>query len=205
MSATRVLLSLAAIVLGISALFLAHDVRAWQGAMRAGDAHFASHPGTAEWDARVWLPGGSAARILALGDDRSLRRAERAFAIAAAAPRGYDNGLRQSQLRIDAELALSEVAASGSSQQAARAGNLLGILAATNFRGTTVENENLASDTFDAAIRADPMSVDPKFNLELLLRRIRVVGTRNGAGDGGSGDLGVSLAGAGSGSPGSGY
>ena len=61
--------------------------------------------------------------------------------------------------------------------------------------------ERRAAETFDAAIRADGDNVDPKYNLELLFRRIVVVGTREGAGFG-SGTLGGSLAGAGAGAPG---
>ena len=65
-------------------------------------------------------------------------------------------------------------------------------------------SDRRAAETFEAAIRADPANEDAKYNLELVLRRIKVVGSREGAG-GSSGDFGESLPGAGAGLPGSGY
>ena len=54
---------------------------------------------------------------------------------------------------------------------------MLGILAATaNDVADPGLVERRAAGTFDAAIRADGDNVDPKYNLELLFRRIVVVG-----------------------------
>jgi hypothetical protein len=53
-------------------------------------------------------------------------------------------------------------------------------------------------------IRADPTNGDAKRNLELLLRRMKVVGEREGTG-GSAGYYGHAFAGAGAGLPGSGY
>jgi hypothetical protein len=201
----RFVLSVAAVALGATALGLAHDVRSWDRAIGRGDARFAREPDSAYWDATGWLPGDAGADVLSLADDLALRRAEQAFAVARAAPAGFDNGRRRAQLRAEAELALSDVVATGSRSQASRAGNLLGILAVTtDGEADAAAGEQRALDTLDAAIRADPTNTDAKYNLELLLRRIRVVGSREGAG-GGSGNRGDSRAGAGSGTPGSGY
>ena len=82
---------------------------------------------------------------------------------------------------------------------------LLGILAATDDSEADASvADKRAAETFEAAIRADPTNEDAKYNLELVLRRIKVVGSREGAG-GSSGDFGDSLPGAGAGLPGSGY
>jgi hypothetical protein len=204
-SAVRIAAGVAAVVAGIAVLALAHDLRRTSHAVGRGDAVYAADPASARWSSATWFPAGVALRALGLDDDLALRRAEQAFRTAAATPFGYDNGRRQTRLRALAELALSDVVASGSPAQASRAGNLLGILAAT-ARGTdgVPADERRAADTFDAAIRADPGNTDAKHNLELLLRRIKVVGEREGAG-GSSADLGDSLAGAGAGLPGSGY
>lgn len=206
MSAARAILGGAAVLAGGVALLLAHDLRAWQSGVDRGDARYGAAPAAARWTAATWLPRDPALHVLALEDDLGLRAAERAFSVAAAAPVGYDNGQRRTRLRGLAELALSDTAVAGSPSQASRAGNLLGILAATgsDAQADAGDAEKRAADVFDAAIRADPTNEAAKFNLELMLRRVRVVGEREGAG-GSSGDLGDALEGAGAGLPGSGY
>jgi hypothetical protein len=201
----RIALGIGALVLGVAVLALAHDIRSWQRAVDRSDARFAAQPGAARWDAGTWLPGDPALALLSLRDDLAVRRSEKAFAVAAAAPTGYDDGRRKSQLRGIAELALSDALATGSPAQASRAGNLLGILAATDESGSDVGvSDRRAAETFEAAIRANPRNENAKYNLELILRRIKVVGSREGAG-GSSGYYGQSLTGAGAGLPGSGY
>ena len=99
-----------------------------------------------------------------------------------AAPTGYDDGRQKAQIRGLAELALSDALATGSRAQASRAGNLLGILAATDESGSDAGvSDRRAAETFEAAIRADPANENAKYNLELVLRRIKVVGSREGA------------------------
>ena len=118
---------------------------------------------------------------------------------------GIRRGSPEGALRGLAELALSDAVATGSPAQQSRAGNLLGILAATDESGSDASfSDRRAAETFEAAIRADPSNESAKYNLELILRRIKVVGSREGAG-GSSGDFGQSLTGAGAGLPGSGY
>ena len=201
----RYCLGVGAVVLGVAALALAHDIRMWDTAVGRGDARYALEARDARWTAGTWLPRGLGATTLAINDDLAIRGAEQRFGIALATPRGFDNGRHRAQLRGEAYLELSNVVATGTRAQASRAGNLLGILAATDDSGSdAAAAERLAAETFDSAIRADATNTDAKVNLELLLRRIRVVGERDGGGTG-AGDLGDSLAGAGSGKPGSGY
>jgi hypothetical protein len=192
MTALRVVLSVAALALGLVAFSLAHDVRAW-GRPGAGDGRAAS----------TWLPGDPAAKLVGLEDDIALRRGERAFARAADPQQTFQRDRVRS--RAEAEVALSEVVDIGSARQASRAGNLIGILVATSDEVADVDaTERRAAATFDAAIRADPTNIDARYNLELLFRRLIVVGQRQGSGLG-SGTLGESLRGAGASRPGAGY
>jgi hypothetical protein len=204
-SARRIVVGIAALVLGVVALALAHDVRAWHGGVDRGDARFAAQPEATRWEARTWLPGDPALAALSIREDLAVRRGEKAFVVAMAAPAGFDDGRRKSQVRGLAELALSDALATGSPAQASRAGNLLGILAATDdSESDAAVGDRRAAETFEAAIRADPANEEAKYNLELVLRRIKVVGSREGTG-GSSGYYGQSLTGAGAGLPGSGY
>lgn len=206
MTGLRVVLCSLAAVLGLGALALAHDVHVWRDATARGDGRFATHPTSARWEAGTWLPRGVAPRALGLRDDLRLRRAEQAFARAEAASRGLDGGRREAERRAAVQIALADVVAGGSPVQASRAGNLLGILTATSGEGVdpTVDLQG-ANATFDAAVRADLANVDAKHNLELLLRRVRVVGTRESEGGRVAGDSGQVFAGASAGLSGSGY
>jgi len=204
-SVWRTVLGVGALVLGVGALMLAHDIRSWHGGVDQGDARFASGPAAARWEAATWLPGDPALSLLSIRDDLAVRNGEKTFVVAMAAPQGDDEGRKKAQFRGLAELALSDALTSGSPAQASRAGNLLGILAATDdSEADAAVADKRAAETFEAAIRADPTNEDAKYNLELVLRRIKVVGSREGAG-GSSGDFGDSLPGAGAGLPGSGY
>ena len=133
--------------------------------------------------------------------------AEQAFVVATPRLRqGFDNGRRAlAASRRGRARALATSIASGSPAQASQ-GRQPARHPRRRRRTTRTRRRasSGAAETFDAAIRADGANADAKYNLELLLRRIRVVGSREGAGSG-SGDLGDALAGAGCGTPGSGY
>jgi hypothetical protein len=194
-------LVLLAVVLAIAA----HDALSWRSAFDRGDARLASRPASARWRASPLLPGDPTRALLTLGDDLALRRAVRAFLVADATPRGFDNGVTQTRVRSGAEIVLSDLAAHGSAAQASQAGNLLGVLVAKAGRVTGgVTADDRARAAFEAAIRRDPSNVDAKYNLELLLRRTKATSTRQGAGNG-SGALGHGRRGAGAGTPGRGY
>ena len=131
MSVWRIVLGIGALVLGVAALALAHDIRSWHGGVDRGDARVRrSSPRPRGGTAGTWLPGDPALALLSLRDDLAVRSGEKAFVVAMAAPQGYDDGRQKAQLRGLAELALSDALATGSPAQASRAGNLLGILAA---------------------------------------------------------------------------
>ena len=152
MSAWRIILGVGAVVLGVAALAFAHDIRAWHGGVDRGDARFAAQPAAARWEARTWLPGDPALAALSIRDDLAERGGEKAFVVAMAAPTGYDDGRQKAQIRGLAELALSDALVTGSQAQASRAGNLLGILAATDESGSDAGvSDRRAAETFEAA------------------------------------------------------
>jgi hypothetical protein len=194
-----------ALVLAAVAGLLARDVRAWDDALRRGDETFAAVPREGGWSASPLLPADPARRLLALDDDLAIRRAIRAFVVARATPRGFDNGVARAAALAAAESSLSAVAGEGSPKQTSQASDLLGVLLAPTGRvsGGSAPEE-AARSAFEAAVRADPANTDAKYNLELLLRRELPTGVREGPG-GGSGSRGSGRRGAGSGTPGRGY
>jgi hypothetical protein len=199
--------AVAALLVALAAVLAvaAHDVLSWRSAIARGDARLGSRPASASWSAASLLPGDPVRRVLALDDDLALRRAVRAFRTAESTPRGFDNGVTQTRVRSAAEIVLSDLAAHGSPARASQAGDLLGVLVARGGRVTGgVSADDRARAAFEAAIRRDPANVDAKYNLELLLRRTRATGTRQGPGNG-SGAHGRGRRGAGSGTPGRGY
>ena len=199
-TAVAVLVLLAAIL-----AVAAHDALSWRSALSRGDARLNSGSATAQWRASTLLPGDPTRTVLALGDDLALRRAVRAFLVAEATPRGFDNGVDQTRVRSGAEIVLSDLAAQGAAANASQAGDLLGVLVAKAGRVTGgVTADDRARAAFEAAIRRDPSNVDAKYNLELLLRRTKATTTRQGPGSG-SGALAHGRRGAGAGTPGRGY
>ena len=157
---------------------------------------------------------GAAAVLLALGltvrarggdDDSGLRAAVAAYEVAAAAGRGFDNGQTRAGLRSRGEALLTEVAVGEDREAAAQADVLLGVLAAGGGRSAAGETpDEVSRGFFETAVRLDNGNVAAKFDLELVVRRLRAVGARTGAGQG-SGPRGGGRRGAGAGLPGRGY
>lgn len=138
------------------------------------------------------------------GDDR-LRAAVTAYELAARAGRDFDNGLTRTGLRSRAQALLTDVAIGEDRRAAAQADVLLGVLASGGGRSAAGETpDELSRSFFEAAVRLDDGNVAAKFDLELVVRRLRVVGERTGAGQG-SGPRGGGRRGAGAGLPGRGY
>jgi hypothetical protein len=140
------------------------------------------------------------------GDDGArLRAALAAYEVAAAGTRGFDNGLTRAGLRSRAQALLTEVAIGEDRKAAAQADVLLGVLAAGGGRSAAGETpDELSRGFFETAVRLDGGNVAAKFDLELVVRRLRAVGARTGAGQG-SGPRGGGRRGAGAGLPGRGY
>jgi len=201
MRASRLAVASALTALAVALALLAYDLVAWDEALTQGDRTYAVDPSDARWSATTVLPHDPAGAFLRVGDPVALRRAVRSFVVSVDVPRGLDNGLRRAQLRARADVALTGVVASGDPSAASQAANLAGVLAETALEGTATDRGRAA---FEAAVRADPTNADAAYNLELILRRAKVVGTREGPGSG-SGPRGQAEPGAGSGQPGEGY
>jgi hypothetical protein len=198
--ALAVLLAAAAVVAALGAL----DARAWDRTLARDDATFADTPLRARWDAGTRLPGDPARAALALDDDLALRRAVRSFLALDAVPRGIDNGELRGRARAVAQIALADVASNGSPEQSSQANDLLGVIAAGGGRVAGVTAAERARAAFEAAVRADPSNVAAKYNLELVVRRMRARGVREEPGKG-SGPGSRGRRGAGAGTPGRGY
>lgn len=205
MRAVRLAVVFVLALAALGAALVAHDAFAWRSTFVHGDRRLATHPRSAAWKSPAWIPGDPLGTSLHVGGDVALRQAIRAYEIALATPRGYDEGATQAQVRAGAEVQLSNVAASRHADAAARAGVLLGVLVE---RGGNVAGGITADDraqaAFTAAIERDPENRDAGYDLELLLRRTRARATRHGAGNG-TGSKGRGHKGAGAGSPGRGY
>lgn len=204
MSARQLLALLAVLVTALLLLLGALDVRAWDQAFARGDRNSETRRGS-RWVAATRLPGDPAGRALDVAGNFAIRRAVTSFVAADRVKRGFDNGVTRSRLRAHAEAQLTDVAVGARAADASQADVLLGILAA--YGGSTSAGETAderARDLFEAAVRLDPRNDAAKRNLELVLRRLRAIATRTGAGNG-SGRSGHGRRGAGAGSPGRGY
>lgn len=193
MSARRAGVAAVTLFLAATAALAAGDLYGWDRALQGNRAHDAL------------IPGDPVGRALDAPAELRYRAAVQTFTRALGAPRGFDNGERRARVRSAAEALLAEVATTAGPERAAQAQNLLGVLALSGGKIAAGETpQERARGAFETAIRVDPASVDPKYNLELLLRRERTVGTREGP-DSGSGPRGRSQRGAGSGAAGRGY
>ena len=179
MSALRFASAVAALVLAGGLVALAHDLRTWDDGIERGDRAYADAPSEARWTAASWLPGDPAGAILGVETRLELRHAIQSFTRAVDVPQGIDNGERRARMRAAAEVALAAVAESGDAEEASQASNLIGVLAETELEGPTTSRGRAA---FEAAVRADAANEAAAYNLELILRRARIVGAREGPG-----------------------
>jgi len=206
--ALRLILAGAAVLIAGVLLALAADVLRWQDAMK-GDGR-----------ADTVVPFGAARRLLALDDDLALRGAVRLYSGVAGQARAYDPTLVR-RARIEAEVALADVASSQSGSQASQADDLLGILAfadSTAGSDTSSPFGSLFGDAtagtqpsvqgsvgaFQNAVLLDGRNEAAKYNLELVLRLLKANGRRAG-GTPSAGPRGGGKRGAGGGTPGRGY
>ncbi len=204
MTAARLAVALLAVLAAACLGLVALDANGWRTSIAHGDATF-SHGHGAHWAAATHVLGDPAGRVLGVGVDLRLRRAVAAFVVAADTGRGFDNGITRSRVRADAEARLTDVADGRRALDASQADDLLGVLATTGGATTGgVSADEHARDLFETAVRLDPGNDVAKRNLELVLRRMQAVATRNGAGNG-SGQAGHGRRGAGAGTPGRGY
>lgn len=202
-------LGLAAFCFALAAALALLATDLWRVSDRVAAADLRAAAGSADadaWEVEGRVPFSSAERILAVRDDVALRRALQLYLATREGGLRAGFGGEQARARGEAEAALSRVESSESDRRrASRAANLLGILAyqdtaPSEFRPAGPAENAVAA--FQNAVRLDPQNDRAKTNLERLLRRLRVVGEREGEGSGlaGFGQTGANVS-----PPGSGY
>ena len=202
----RLAAAVLAILLAAALLLAAADVRRWRETMRSDDLAFRAGAGPS-WNAGGLLPFGISRRVLAVGDDRALRRAMVLFRRAPAV-RALLEPASARRARGDAELALARAAEQSRGAQASQAQDLLGVLAFSDTttgsggRGASPVERSIAA--FETAIRLDRDNESAKHNLELVLRLVRTRGHRPSRGPS-PGTNANGQRGAGAGTPGRGY
>ncbi len=188
---TRALVVGAAFAAAALLIALAIDAGRWE--------HASSRP-------PATLLGGAAEYVLGTSNDVALGNAVRSFLRAERTPYGFDNGLRRSQVRAEAESTLATVGSRSGSRQASQADDLLGVLAwgATQAPAGVLDPADQAVQAFTNAARLNPQNVDAAFNLELALRALQASGARSGTNAGNSPN-GFGRSGASAGTAGEGY
>jgi hypothetical protein len=166
----------ACLILGGGLVLLASDVLRWRGHLEGADVLFAQSPGDLEaWEPPSQMTGRAARSLLGVDDDIEFRQALQRFRLARSgqAARNQFDVTRRAQ----ADLALAGVVADDPSPgRRSRAATLRGVLAFAEARQSTGRVASLLQRTleqFREAIRLDPASEEPKYDLELVLSLIR--------------------------------
>jgi hypothetical protein len=204
MTALRIALVALLAAGAVVAALLGDDVRSWRNALTGGDAVYAATPSRASWSPSTRVDG-IAEALLGTGDDLRLRQALQLYVDASKVRLRLDNAVEVESARARAQDALERAARGHDRQGASQALTLLGILA---FRaaaaGGAQSQVDAAIADFTNALRADTGNEQAAYDLELLLRRIAVHGSRTAPGRGNGFGRG-SLNGGGGGQAGNGY
>jgi hypothetical protein len=196
----RVVAGIAVAALAVGVAFLAEETRRWPARIEAGDAAFLAAPGGGD----AWsLSGRRSARfagdLLAVDDDLAYRRALQLVARGRVARFVFAS--RWVSLISEAQTELGEVEeATDDPRRRSDAANMLGIVYFDGAQASSVRRSDFlraSVSAFDRAVRLDPQNADAKYNLELLLSRLREDRNRAGrrSGSPGSGPLGGDEAG----------
>jgi hypothetical protein len=205
-SDVKVAVAAVALVAAALALALARDVGTRADAFAAGDARFVTDA-RATWDARTILPSSVSSAALGVRDDEELRLALRRFRAAYGRRAQIGPGEDIQAARAAAENALTPIAARRDRRVAARANDLLGLLAADDPSAGAPGGPSpleRALSSFRAAVRLDPQNTAAKWNRDLALRLLEARGVRPGPASG-TGPRSGGRRGAGAGRPGEGY
>jgi hypothetical protein len=204
----RIAVAVLALVAAAFALAFARDVDSRADAFAAADARFSVAPSAREsWRADTLLPAEVARGALGVSDDEQMREALRLFRAAYGRRAQIGPGEDVQAARAAAEAALTPIAARRDRRVAARARDLLGLLAADDPSAGPPGGPSpleRALDSFQAAVRLDPANEAAKTNLELALRLLEARGARPGPASG-NGPRSRGSRGAGAGREGQGY
>ena len=175
---TRAAWALAAAAATAAAAFLgllAVDVHRWHRDAARDDLNYRSSPAAERlWRIDTTLPPRLARTALGVDDDVEFREAVRLFRLSR--PRDVDFSERLQGFRGSAQIALSRIAQrDGSPAHRGKAANMLGIIALSSAPLQTLDARlvSLAGGiaSFQNAVHLDPSQEEPKYNLELSLRR----------------------------------
>lgn len=166
---------------------LAADVLRWRGHIEAADFRASRSPASTKvWIADTRLPRDPAARLLRVKDDVAFRRALQLFRLGN--PRRPARTQHDLNIRLAADSRLADVAeADPSAEIRSRAAMLRGILSLESARGESLRASvhlRRALTELKSAIKLDDGNGDAKYDLELVLRLIRVVEEENPGGQG---------------------
>jgi hypothetical protein len=156
-------------------LLFAIDARGWGKRMASDDLRFTANPSPRSlWHPAEVAPFGLARNVLGINDDIRYREAVRLFRLG----RPLENLTQRKfeSLRAQAQVALSDVEASGDPARRSQAANMLGVLdlslavsdstLATTFLADAIGN-------FREAMALDDSNSDARFNLEYAMYELK--------------------------------
>jgi hypothetical protein len=180
MRAVRLAAAAILLLVAVTAVLLAHDIRSWRNTLDDAAARYAVNPsGPQALTPRTILPAGVSERLLAVERDReflsTLRRFAIGYHIASTVDPRYLT-VSQHQLIDSAMASLSTATQIPDQQRASQAFNLLGLLELSQLRLASADIDVTAADSavanFQNSIRADETNTAAKVNLELELRSL---------------------------------
>ncbi len=169
--------ALAGVLVVVAALLTVFtvDVLRWPGQLERAHVHYAARSSDATtWEPETTFPTGLSRRLLALDDDVAFGRALERFRVFARTSNDelVDRGLLLTSLELELERLADTAAGSPQRSQA------LNLHALVLFREMYVRGSNLYEQTLRdlrRAILLDPTNAQAKYNLEFVLRIVRVL------------------------------
>ena len=185
---------------------LAADVRAWQQTFTSSDLAYRAAPGGPRpWESPDSLPGRPAARLLAVADDVTYRRAIRLYQLSNDDTFGsFGFGSSTRPIPATRRLLMKIDRGDGDPQVQSRAANFLAVLTYNSGAFVDTSFTRRAGQLLRRAIMLDPENEEAKFNLELLMHT-SPESAQQSEGGGGGGRAQPDAGGAGSTPPGRGY
>lgn len=167
--------------LGVVALLLAHDIRAWRGTFRADALQYTVAPKlAAQRTAATTLPSSLSSSLLGVGGNQRWLEAMQKFMIAYQDTEGLtDIGREDYVLLHQGETALRRVTQDPNDGRASQAYGLLGVLIFHESLAGTGTDASLVQEAvtdFQDAVRLDPGDEPAKENLELGMRVLISIG-----------------------------
>ena len=163
------------LVAAVFLLLFAVDAREWGKRIASDDLRFTADPSPKSlWHPTELAPFGLARNVLGINDDVKYREAVRLYRLGRPlenlTPRQFES------LRAEAQVALSDIEASGDPVRRSQAANMLGVLdLSLAVRDSTLATTFLADaiGNFGDAMALDNSNADARFNLEYALYELK--------------------------------